>query len=126
MMIKNYIIMDPTNTFPIGAGANFQVPPGAVEVEWDAFDYSLCMLVDGMWEARPQVSPPLVVDNTVRFSDLPEGAVSTVTDLETRALLATVPSVDGVIEFQLPDPAVYEVEVAAPLPWISWSGRVTC
>ncbi len=121
-MIKNYVILDEAGVYPVSVGANFTIPEGAVEVDQDANGYLTCMLVDGLWEGRPEVSPPLVVGNIVTFTDLPDGVTITVRDLETQAVLAVT---DEPV-FQLTDPATYEIEVLPPLPWLPWTGRVTC
>ena len=61
-----------------------------------------------------------------RAAQLPEGAFVTVTDIEAGCDLATIPAVDGVVEFELADSAEYLIRAEAPLPWMAWEGRLTC
>lgn len=127
MMIINYAIMDVLGVYPLSVGANFKIPDGAVVVEDDALSYLSRMLVDGIWEERPVISEPVITpDGTVTFADLPDGAVATVVDIETGAVLGTVAADIGVIEFQLVDPARYAIEIVMPLPYMNWNGVVQC
>lgn len=126
MMIKNYVELDDSGTYPMRTGANFVVPVGAVEVEYAAIDYANCMLVDGLWQVRPIIIAPAIKGGTVTFSQLPEGAIVTVTDIEAGFDLATIPAVAGCVEFELADSAEYLIRATAPLPWMPWEGRVTC
>jgi hypothetical protein len=125
-MIKNYVELDESGTYPMRTGANFVVPAGAVEVDFDAIDYALCMFVDGLWEARPAIAAPAIRGGTVTFSQLPDGAIVTVTDIEAGFDLATIAAVDGVVEFELADSAEYLIRADAPLPWMPWEGHLTC
>lgn len=126
MMLKNYVELDESGTYPMRTGANFVVPVGAVEVDFDAIDYALCMLVDGQWEARPSIAAPAIKGSAVVFNSLPEGATVTVTDIEAGCELATISAVGGVVEFELADSAEYLIHADAPLPWMAWEGRLTC
>lgn len=125
-MIKNYVELDESGTYPMRTGANFVVPAGAVEVDFDAIDYALCMFVDGQWEARPAIAAPVVKGRAVSFGKLPEGATVTVFDIEAGVELAHIPAVDGIVEFELADSAEYLIRADAPLPWMAWEGRLTC
>jgi len=126
MMIKNYVELDESGTYPIRTGANFVVPVGAVEVDFDAIDYALCMYVDGQWEARPVIAAPAIKGGSVTFSQLPDGTFVTVTDIEAGFDLATISAVNGIVEFELADSAEYLIRAEAPLPWMAWEGRLTC
>ena len=84
------------------------------------------MLVDGLWQVRPTIIAPVIKGGAVAFSQLPEGAFVTVTDIEAGCDLATIPAVDGVVEFELADSAEYLIRAEAPLPWMAWEGRLTC
>lgn len=123
--MKQYVILD--GAYVKVHGVSPRVPDGAIEVDWLAADYTICMLVDGLWEARPEVTPPVVtLENTVTFSGLPLGATVLVRDDETNAVLADIPEEVGEVSFQLADSGIYHLEVFAPLPWLSWSGKLTC
>lgn len=127
MMIKNYVILDTAGIYPIGAGANFTLPDGAVEVSWDSFGFEKYMLFEGEWRIRPTIIEPIITaDGVVTFTSLPKEAVAVVTDQETQAILAEVPVTGDYIEFRLVEPAIYRVVVKMPLPWLNWEGVIQC
>jgi hypothetical protein len=119
-----FVILD--GAIPRVYGQCATLPNGAVKVDHDPEFYAACMLVDGLWEARPAIDAPAIKGGTVTFSQLPDGAIVTVTDIEAGFDLATIPAVAGCVEFELADSAEYLIRATAPLPWMPWEGRVTC
>lgn len=122
-MIKNYVKLDNTGVYPVEAGANFTIPEGAIEVDWDSFKYKFYMRVDGVWTLRPEINEPTISNmGVVCFENLPIGSIIEIFDLETKSIITTTQD----STFQLVDPATYEVNVITPLPWLDWNGRITC
>ena len=126
-MIKNYVILDSTGTYPIMAGANFTIPDGALEVDGKAEEYFSLMLDEGGWMQRPEIERPTVSpDGVFRAVSLPSGTGVTVIDDDTYAVLAEIDELTGVVEFQLVDPGIYEIKVMPPIPFLPWTGKITC
>lgn len=124
-----YAIMDTSGVYPETLCEGPRLPPGAIQLDHEIGFYLDAMLVDGLWEARPKVSPPIITHNEdgtvdVVFSDLPVGAVVVVHDTEIGSDLASIPEDAGVVEFRLVDPASYQIEAIVEKPWIGWEGKV--
>jgi hypothetical protein len=100
-------------------GANLHLPAGAVAVNGTLETYAAMMFVDGVWAPRPAPDEPVITGNILRFEGLPDGASCEIRDLDFNYIAGQVDAVDGVIEFQISDAGTYQLEVSAPLPWLS-------
>lgn len=93
------------------------MPEGAVSLA-PGFDPAGMRWKDGAWAPRERVLAPVRTATGVSVSDLPDGCVVEVTDVEAAMLLATVYPEAGAASIDLPDAGLYRVTVDAPSPWL--------
>ena len=91
----------------------------------DGVDPHVSMRVGGVWGPRPVVATPSVSGVVVTFSGLPAGTQVEIVDVGSGAVVSTT-SVTGGHVATLASPGFYQVEAYPPLPWIGWSGRISC
>jgi hypothetical protein len=118
--MRFYAAMDDTGTYPLVVYttniAGRPVPQGMIDapnlVEG-------MMLTGGQWVARPALADPVLTGNVVRFENIPEGTFCEVLDLGYQFIAGQIEATNGIIEFQIADAGTYQLEVSAPLPWLS-------
>ncbi len=115
---------------PVSLGRGPVAPAGAVELPRGAIlqDYARLRLVEGAWQPRPEAGPPAVTAGpsvtALVWTGLPAGARAEVRDGETGDLLGVAIPADGAVMIDLVDPGPYAVDLAAPSPWLGWSGEI--
>ncbi len=100
-------------------GANRHLPEGAIAVTGALEAYAAMMFVEGVWVPRPAISEPVISGNIVRIEGVPDGASCEIRDRDFNYIAAVVAAESGIIEFQINDAGTYQLEVSAPLPWLS-------
>lgn len=100
-------------------GANQSLPEGAIALTGVLEAYAAMMFVEGVWVARPAPNEPVLTGNIVRFEGLPNGASCEIRDRDFNYVAAVIAAESGIIEFQIADAGTYQLEVSAPLPWLS-------
>lgn len=120
----NFAFFD-TDGYVTGAGSGPLLREGAVELPEGITPVASIhmMQVDGAFVTRPTVSKPQVTEfeaagRAVRFTDLPPGTTTEISDVDVGYVMATVPEVEGVIDIELPDPGRYRIEVNPPRPYL--------
>lgn len=118
-MMKTYAEMDSTGTYPVKVYTTnittLSMPIGVVLAPTGAEGM---MLSEGVWVLRPVLVDPVILNNIVRFSEAPAGAVCEIFDTTYNYLAGTVYEEDGIVEFEISSAGNYQITVFMPLPWV--------
>lgn len=90
----------------------------------DGIDPMTHMCPSGIWVPRPRVELS-VQGNRIDLAGMPPGTVLEVIDVGASATLLT-DTLEGDESLMLVDPGSYQIEVTPPMPWLGWTGAITC